>query len=212
MARYIIEEQLNKPADFVDYIIRDFADRYGMKVVERKGERYLECKDYIIGGVMRFKHTYYNGFIHIEAWLKGSFGMEVGLDGFWGWGIKAMYKSRIDELMAALRQPLPSDGMLYQNPQMSNMAMGNTGQPIAVRGTGNPAHATTALIFSGFAVAIGFCIPIIAIILAGSGVYYAKSAMGTAEDKKAQLAYRLSIWAIVIVGVMFIINLLLIVM
>lgn len=206
MARHIIDEYINKPADFVDFIIRDFAKRYNMKPAEKNGERFLEAKDYIFGGVTRFKHTYQDGYIHIEAWIKGSFGKELDLEGVMGWAIKENYRSQLDELMNALRQPLPTDGMSNQNPYMSAMPTENMGQPILVQGTGNPEKANTAIWLAIGAIILVFFNTLLAAILAGLSWQCAQKAIGTTEDKKARIAYGICIAVVILMFLTFLIH------
>ncbi len=206
MARHIIDEYINKPADFVDYIIRDFAKRYNMKVVERNGERYLEGKDYVLGGVTRFKHTYQEGHIHIEAWIKGSFGKELDLEGVWGWAIKDNYRGQLNELMNALRQPLPTDAASEQNPYMAAIPTELIGQPVMVQGTGNPEKANAAMWLAIAAIILVFFNTWLSAILAGLAWQFAQRAIGTTEDKKARIAYGLCIGVVILIFLTFLIR------
>ena len=45
MARYIREVELNKPEDFVQYIVTDFLTKHGFKLVEFKGEMIYRAGD-----------------------------------------------------------------------------------------------------------------------------------------------------------------------
>lgn len=70
MSRYIRHEAIGKPADFVDFIMSDFLQKYGFTLVNingetvyQKGKGFLEMPQY-------FSYRYMNGVIHIEAWVK----------------------------------------------------------------------------------------------------------------------------------------------
>lgn len=45
MARYIREVELNKPDDFVQFIMTDFLNKHGFKLVEFQGERLYRVGD-----------------------------------------------------------------------------------------------------------------------------------------------------------------------
>jgi hypothetical protein len=139
MSRYIRDEAIGKPADFVDFIMSDFLQKYGFTLVNingetvyQKGKGFLEMPQY-------FSYRYMNGVIHIEAWVKfawlpGVYGKENDMSGFVGAIPKNTYRESIEELIRVLYQPLPDN---RQNPNGGmNNGMMNGGMP---NGYGQPA-------------------------------------------------------------------------
>lgn len=107
MARYTQDIVLNKPDDFVAFMMNDYLlknsftqNTWKNTPVFRRGDGFFEGFRYMIW-------NYSNGVLHLEAWLKGPFGGEQGLTGFWGWAIKAAYRSDIEKLIVLLQQTLP---------------------------------------------------------------------------------------------------------
>ena len=126
MSRYIRNEAIGKPADFVDFIMNDFIKKHGFTLVNingevmyQKGKGFLEMPQY-------FSYRYMNGVIHIEAWVRfawfpGVYGKEKDMSGVVGSVPKNAFKEDIDELIRVLYQPLPGE---QQNPY------GGYGQPV----------------------------------------------------------------------------------
>lgn len=117
MSRYIREEMIQKPADFVDFIMSDFLQKHGFVLVNINGETVYQHGKGMLTAPKYFSYRYANGVIHIEAWIKfawlpGVYGKESDLSGFTGSMLKAVYKKDIEELISVLCQPLPGE---YQN-------------------------------------------------------------------------------------------------
>ena len=84
MARYVKDLVLNKPEDFVTFIMNDYLQKNQFVVSEWKGEPAYRTGDALIEGYKYLKWSYENGTLHLEAWMKSTFGKEMGLDGFVG--------------------------------------------------------------------------------------------------------------------------------
>ena len=82
MARYVKDLVLNKPEDFVTFIMNDYLQKNQFVVSEWKGEPAYRTGDALIEGYKYLKWSYENGTLHLEAWMKSTFGKEMGLDGF----------------------------------------------------------------------------------------------------------------------------------
>ena len=137
MSRYIRNEAIGKPADFVDFIMSDFIAKQGFTLVNingetmyQKGKGFLEMPRY-------FSYRYMNGVIHIEAWVRfawlpGVYGKESDMSGFVGSVPKNAYKEDIEELIRVLYQPLPGEQPNpyggYGQPGQNGM-QGGYGQP-----------------------------------------------------------------------------------
>ncbi len=111
MARYIREVVLNRPDDFVQYIMSDFIFKHGFHMAEFKGERILRAGGGLIEIPKFMIWSYQNGVFHVEAWtrnlwLPGVYGREIAMTGFLGCVPKSAYKKDIEELIGLLTQPL----------------------------------------------------------------------------------------------------------
>lgn len=84
MSRYIQDIVLNKPDDFVNFMMSDFIHKYDFFLHNWKGETCYRSGDAFMAGYRYFTWGYRNGVLHLEAWLRGPFGTEMGLTGFYG--------------------------------------------------------------------------------------------------------------------------------
>ena len=82
MARYIKDVTLNKPDDFVAFIMNDYLQKNSFAMSDWKGEPCYRAGDAMMEGFKYLKWNYTGGVLHLEAWLKGNFGKEMNLDGF----------------------------------------------------------------------------------------------------------------------------------
>lgn len=138
MSRYIRNEAIGKPADFVDFIMSDFIQKHGFTLVKINGEMMYQKGKGLLEMPQYFSYRYMNGVLHIEAWVKfawlpGVYGKENDMSGFVGSIPKSAYKEDIEELIRVLYQPLPGE---QQNPY------GGYGQPMQggmQNGYGQPA-------------------------------------------------------------------------
>ena len=232
MARYIREEQINKPDDFVAFIMNDFLTKNGFSRKEVKGELVWQEGVGMLAPPKFLKYAYVNGVIHIEAWMKtawlpGVYTGENAMTGFVGAVPKSAYKKSIEELIGLLYQPLPSDNA-YMNAQPMNeagMPQGNgaltadgmqsvgamqQGQPVMVQGVDNSRYATMALVFGLISLA-GMCIPLVGILFGCMGIAYGNKAKDSSKKGMAKAGFIIGIVGIVISAVIWIINILLIV-
>lgn len=84
MSRYTNDLPLNKPADFVQFMMNDYLSKNGFSTAEWKGQPVYRAGDPMLEGYKFMTWSYINGVLHVEAWLKGLFGGEMGLTGFVG--------------------------------------------------------------------------------------------------------------------------------
>ena len=111
MARYVKDLVLNKPEDFVTFIMNDYLQKNQFVVSEWKGEPAYRTGDALIEGYKYLKWSYENGTLHLEAWMKSTFGKEMGLDGFVGALQKKPYREGLEQLFHVLKQAIPEAGM-----------------------------------------------------------------------------------------------------
>lgn len=139
MARYIREEFINKPQDFVDFIMKDFLQKHKFEQTTLDGETIWQDGTGMLSMPRFFKYFYQNGVIHLEAWTRtawfpGVYGKkENDLSGFYGSVPKNAYRSDIDNLIQVLYQPLPGEQQYNQNPyytQQDGYAQNVYGQPV----------------------------------------------------------------------------------
>ena len=84
MAKYVKELVLNKPDDFVQFIMEDYLRKNSFIMADWKGEPAYRTGDAMMEGYKYLRWYYGNGVFHLEAWMKGTFGGEWNLNGFVG--------------------------------------------------------------------------------------------------------------------------------
>ena len=193
MARYVKDLVLNKPEDFVTFIMNDYLQKNQFVVSEWKGEPAYRTGDALIEGYKYLKWSYENGTLHLEAWMKSTFGKEMGLDGFVGALQKKPYREGIEQLFHVLKQA-------------------SKPQPVQVKTVDNSSAATMALVFGILAFGISFLSPLISIILAILGYSRARIGMQSALKGRAKAGRNFCIVAIVLSIILWVTNLVLTIM
>lgn len=177
MARYIQDVVLNKPDDFVSFIMNDYLQKNGFKMSDWKGEPAFRAGDPMMEGYKFLKWSYVNGVFHLEAWLKGTFGGEWNLNGFVGIMMKKPYRQNLEQLITILQQSIPQPGM----------GAGQPGSPvpdvIQVQTVDNSSQATQALVFG--ILSLVFCWSLIFSILFAC-LAFSRSRMGAKSTKASQ--------------------------
>lgn len=107
MARYIQDAGINQPLDVVSEAMEQYLYRNRYIRTEWKDELVYMSADGDVKGSRYLIWSYMSGILHIEAWMKGSFGNETGLTG--AGSKKRAYKESIDNLIEALRQPVKDE-------------------------------------------------------------------------------------------------------
>ena len=192
MARYIKELVLNKPEDFVSIMMNDYQQKNKFAMSDWKGEPAYRAGDAMMEGYKYLKWSYSNGTLRIEAWLKGSFGKEMGLEGFVATLQKKPFRQSLEQLYSALQQDIP-------NGQESGAA-------IPVQTVDNSGAATMALVFGIISVILAFIWPLGAIICAVLGYSRARMGSGSSKAGQAKAGQVLSIIGVVIAFIMWILN------
>lgn len=215
MARYVKDIVLNKPEDFVNFIMQDYLRKNQFVMSEWKGEPAWRAGDGVVEGFKYLKWSYFNGMFHLEAWLKGTTGGEMGLDGVVGVLMKKPYRESLEQLFTVLQQELqvPPQGQHRQEEQQPRPTgvqdQGQQSQPIYVQTTDNTKAATGSLIFGVLSVVLCI-IPIAAIILGVLAVSRARMGMGASQPGKAKAGRILGIVGICLGIILWVLNLLLI--
>lgn len=164
MARYHYDLVLNKPGDFVQFIMDDFLQKNQFTLTDYNGIPAYRSGDAMIEGYKYLKWSYTNGVFYIEAWLTGPAGTELDLDGFVGTLQKKPYKDSLNQLYAALQQPIQT---AQGQPQ-------GAPQAVPVYTVDNTGAATMALVFGICSIIIGWLIPIAGLILGILGITRAR--------------------------------------
>lgn len=225
MARYVKDLVLNKPEDFVTFIMNDYLQKNQFVVSEWKGEPAYRTGDALIEGYKYLKWSYANGTLHLEAWLKSTFGKEMGLDGFVGALQKKPYREGLEQLFHVLEQAIPEAGVNEMAGQQgmngANVAgqqgmNGANGQPqpqsVPVKTVDNSSAATMALVFGILAFGVSFLSPLISIILAILGYSRARMGMKSSMKGRAKAGRNFCIVAIVLSVILWVTNLVLTIM
>lgn len=204
MARYIRDEQINKPDDFVQFMMNDFLTKNGFTQKEKKGEIVWQAGVGWMSPPKFIKYSYSNGMIHIEAWMKtawlpGVYTGENAMTGFVAAVPKSAYKKDIEELISLLYQPLPSDN------NWSGQGAGQPGQPIMVRGIDHSRYATLALVFSLVSF-VGIFVPIVGVIFGCMGIGYGNKSRTSSKKGMATAAFVLGIIGLVLSIIIWILN------
>ena len=192
MARYVRELVLNKPDDFVSFMMNDYLQKNKFSMSDWKGEPAYRAGDAMMEGYKYLKWSYSNGTLHVEAWLKGNFGKEMGLTGFVATFQKKPFRDSLEQLYSALQQDISQTQ--------------GSGGAIPVQTVDNSSAATMALVFGIISVIISFIWPLGAIIVAVLGYSRARMGSGSSKAGMAKAGQILSIIGVVIALVMWILN------
>lgn len=212
MARYIREEILNQPEDFVNFMMNDFLSKHGFRYVQFKGEMIYRAGDGFFEIPKFFIWSYRNGVIHVEAWtrnvwLPGVYGKENALTGFFGSIPKSAYKGDVEQLLQLLHQPVGQQQYAQTNgaPQMQQGAPQGTNGPIPVQGIDTSRYAKMALAF-GIVGLVLFCIPYVGIMFGILALIYANKGKTSVKKGMATAGMVCGILAIAIAVIIIILN------
>ena len=103
MSRYV--NQLNTPVDTHSFsnVISDYMISEGFKIVDYKGAKVWKKGTGWLTAPQYICFTYGPNFIRIEAFIRnvflpGVYFGEMGLDGFYGWAVKDLLKTRVKKV------------------------------------------------------------------------------------------------------------------
>lgn len=221
MARYIREEFINKPQEFVDFIMRDFLIKNQFEQNNLDGEMIWQDGVGMLSMPRFFKYYYMNGVIHLEAWTRTAWfpgiysKKENDLSGFYGSVPKKAYRNDIDNLIQVLYQPLPSDQQYGQNPYYNQPNVNQNGYynqpgmnqngyynqpngPIVVKGVDNKNLATAGFIFSLIAIPLCFLNGFLGLVWACIGTAYSHKSRFSSKKGLADAGFVIGILAIIL--------------
>lgn len=214
MARYIRDQVLNQPDDFVQYMMNDFVTKHGFHRTEFKGEIVYRAGKGLLEIPKFLTWSYQNGNLHLEAWTRnawfpGVYGRENAMTGFTGCIPKSAYKADVDQLINLLYQNVtrpvgmapngmpPQPGMtpngMPPQPGMAPNGMpqqpgmmpnGMPGGPVYVQGVDTSRYSTIAMVL-GIVSLVGVCVPMIGIIFGSLGIVYGIKGQTSIQKGKA---------------------------
>lgn len=206
MARYTQDVVLNKPDDFVLFMMNDYLQKESFSQSDWKGTPAYRRGDGFIEGFRYLTWSYNNGVLHLEAWLKGPLGGEQDLSGFWGWAVKAAYRSSIEELIKLLHQEIP------QPTAASGTAPDNAApvqNVVTVQTSNNTKAATLALILGIVSIVASCFIPLIGLVCGFFAIMFYRSGKGSTSAGQAKAGRVCGIIGICLAGVMYVLNIVL---
>ena len=183
MARYVKDLVLNKPEDFVTFIMNDYLQKNQFVVSEWKGEPAYRTGDALMDGFVGAlqKKPYREGLEQLFHVLEQAI-PEVGMNEMTGQ----------QGMNGANGQPKP--------------------QPVPVKTMDNSSAATMALVFGILAFGVSFLSPLISIILAILGYSRARIGTQSALKGRAKAGRNFCIVAIVLSIILWVTNLVLTIM
>lgn len=223
MARFVKDVTLDKPEDFVYFIMNDYLQKQKFAMSDWKGEPAYRTGDGFVEGYKYLKWSYANGHFHLEAWLKGSLGGEMGLEGFVGCLMKKPYKESLMQLLEVLQQPLPQNGQPLPENGLSASAGGNgqaenagaagaqaaASHVIPVQTVDHSKDAQTGMVLGIISIVTGLFIPLLGIIFGCIGFSRARMGLGSLKDSQARAGKVCSIVGICVAAGIWILNMLL---
>ncbi|MCH5269260.1 MAG: DUF4190 domain-containing protein [Lachnospiraceae bacterium] len=228
MARYINNILLNKPADFVAFMMNDYLQKNGFSMADYKGTPAYRAGDPMLEGYKYIIWGYDGSMLHVEAWLRGPFGGEMDMTGFVAALQKKPFKESLEQLFYLMNQPLPNEqygaaaygqqaGTSYNQPAGAPGAAPYVqpgsypaSAPIPVQTVDNSGPAIWALVFGVLAVITGFFIPLLGILFGVLGVNRARLSIGSSKGGMAKIGQVLSIVGVAIAFGMWVMNIILI--
>ena len=224
MARFIQDVVSNKPDDFVYFMMNDYLQKNGFVTSDWKGEPAYRAGDGFMEGYKYLKWSYTSGVFHLEAWMKGTFGGEMNLDGFVGCLMKKPYKENLLRLITLLQQTIPESGQAMGAAQTASTGGGQaagtasaTGNstagtpnpgPIPVQTMDNYKDAQMALVFGILSLVLCWS-PIFCILMSVFAFSKSRTGKGSSKANLAKAGKICSIVALCLTAGLFFINIVL---
>lgn len=206
MARFTQDVVLNKPDNFVYFMMNDFLQKNGFVMSDWKGEPAYRAGDGFVEAYKYLKWSYNNGVFHLEAWMKGTFGGEWNLDGFVGCLVKKPYKEDLMKQIALLQQTIPDATNTQDNTSADDTVPQS--KPIPVQTIDNYKAAQQALIFGIISLVLCWS-PILCILMAVLAFTRARMGQGSSKGNLAKSGKICAIVALCLTLIFFVVNFLL---
>lgn len=189
MARYTIDADIDQPMDVVSIEIEDFIFHNHFVRSDWNGEMVYAGKDRH-GKMCFFKYTYVNSILHIEAWMKGSFGGEVSIAT--GGGSKAEYREKIEKLMNRLYM---HSGNVRIGDYAGYDPVHHQKEVDTTNTAADPNTGSQILLLSFAALFLGIVAPIFGLVLGIVAKKRIEAGTGDEQyDKQAKTFVKIAIW------------------
>ncbi len=203
MSRYIREEVLNQPEDFVNFMMNDFLTKHGFQYKEFKGQMVYRSGNGAFEMAKFFVWNYQNDVIHVEAWMRNVwlsdvYGRENGLSGYAGIVPKNAYKRDIEQLMQLLHQPAGAFGA-------ESGAQPGGNDTVMVHGVDTVRYANMSLAF-GILGLVFFCVPYAGLLWGILALIYSNKGRTSSKSGRAVAGLVCGVVAILIAAAMLILN------
>ncbi len=214
MARYTQDVVLNRPDDFVSFMMNDYLQKNSFSMSDWKGTPAYRRGDGFLEGFRYLTWNYTNGTLHLEAWLKGPFGGEHDLKGFWGWAVKAGYRSSLEELIRLLHQDIPQAAAAPSaSPEGTAPSDSAPVQNVVTVQTSNNAGlATASLILGIVSILTGCPIPILGFMCGIFAIICYRSSKCSTRAGQAKAGRICGIVGMCVAGIMWLLNIVVTVM
>lgn len=211
MARYIRDIILNKPDDFVAFMMNDYLQKNGFTFFTWKYDSAFRAGDGIIESYKYLKWGYDGRTLHVEAWVRDLFGIEIGLDGLSFTLQRSAFRKSLEQLFMLLNQNVPMPAQPAHN--MNGQPIS---QPIPIQTVDNSSAAVTALVFGIITLsftfiyflslifsisAFTFIFPVVILFVGTFGVSRARLGGGSRLAKLALTGQILSMVAMGLIGI-----------
>lgn len=206
MARYIRNIVLNKPADFVAFMMNDYLQKNGFSFFTWKYDAAFRAGDGIIESYKYLKWGYDGCTLHVEAWVRDLFGIEIGLDGLSFTLQRSAFRKSLEQLFVLLNQNIPMP------PQPAYDTNGQpVPQPVPIQTADNSSAAVMALVFGIITLsltfiyfvsliisisAFTFIFPVVILFVGTLGISRARLGGGSSQAKLALAGKILSMVAV----------------
>ncbi|WP_367942704.1 DUF4190 domain-containing protein [Enterocloster citroniae] len=193
MARWVRDERLDQPQEFVQFLMEDYLNKNGFKKKTHKGEEVWQEGDGFLLSARFIRYEYSGGSLHLEAWIGKH--RENPLKGFMGALPKKMFRESLEELISLLHQPLPQ-GQEQPGDHVVTVTVVDHGK-----------YAVPSMVLSILGIVMGLMVPILGILFGGLGISFGQKARNSSKNNIARAAVILGTIAMVIALVVYIIGL-----
>lgn len=182
--------------------MNDYLGKNGFSMSEWKNQPAYRAGDAMLEGYKFLTWSYADGVLHVEAWLKGTFGREMGLTGFVGCLQKKPFKKSLENLYTLLQQDISAG-------QMSAAGAGQAANgPIKVTTVNNTTAASVSLVLGIIGCIGALVIPIVGLLLGVLAVMQGRLGKGSTKAGLANAGKILGIIASVIAVVNWLLSIL----
>ena len=199
MARYTKDIVLNKPAEFVVFMMNDYLQKNAFQMSDWKGRPAYRAGDAMVEGYKYLEWYYNNGVLHVEAWLKGTFGGEWDLKGYVGCMQKKPYRESLEQLFVMMHEDIPV-GQTAVRPDGT--------QFIPVQTVDNTKAATMALVLGIVSIVLSLISPLFGFVVGCLGFSRARMGSGSSKANLASIGKILSIMGMIMAGVVWLLGML----